>query len=100
MASLSRNGISGILVVQRLYKHKKIEIGAQMSTRDDELLQATSGVMSGLRVGLIGDPVAHSFSPRMQQAAFDALKIQASYELWHTPAQQLVERVRSLCEKD
>src|SRR5260370_40248336 len=71
-----------------------------MSTRDDELLQATSGVTSRLRVGLIGDPVAHSFSPRMQQAAFDALKIQASYELWHTPAQQLVERVRSLCEKD
>jgi len=71
-----------------------------MSTRDDELLQATSGVMSRLRVGLIGDPVAHSFSPRMQQAAFDALKIQASYELWHTPAQQLMERVRSLCEKD
>ena len=76
------------------------EIGTQMPTRDDELLQATSGVTSRLRVGLIGDPVAHSFSPRMQQAAFDALKIQASYELWHTPAQQLTERVRSLREKD
>src|SRR5947199_792523 len=71
-----------------------------MSTRDDELLQATSRVASRLRVGLIGDPVAHSFSPRMQQAAFDVLKIQASYELWHTPAQQLEERVRSLHEKD
>ncbi len=67
-----------------------------MSTRDDELLQTASR----LRVGLIGDPVAHSFSPRMQQAAFDALKIEASYELWHTPAQELVERVHSLCEKD
>lgn len=71
-----------------------------MSTRDDELLQATSRVTSKLQVGLIGDPVAHSFSPYMQQAAFDALKIQAYYELWHTPAPQLVKRVRSLCEKD
>src|SRR5271157_6393818 len=67
-----------------------------MSTRNDKLLQTTSR----LRVGLIGDPVAHSLSPRMQQAAFDALKIRASYELWHTPAQKLVERVRSLCTKD
>ncbi|GHO89650.1 shikimate dehydrogenase (NADP(+)) [Dictyobacter formicarum] len=53
-----------------------------------------------LRVGLIGDPVAHSFSPRFQQPAFDALGIPARYELWHTPAKQLVERIRSLCEPD
>lgn len=52
------------------------------------------------RVGLIGDPVAHSFSPRFQQPAFDTLGIAARYFLWHTPASQLVERVRSLCEKD
>ncbi|GAC1366551.1 MAG: shikimate dehydrogenase [Ktedonobacteraceae bacterium] len=52
------------------------------------------------RVGLIGDPVAHSFSPRFQQAAFDALHIPARYELWHTPLSQLVERVRALCDRD
>jgi shikimate dehydrogenase len=52
------------------------------------------------RVGLIGDPVAHSFSPRFQQAAFDALDIPARYELWHTPLSQLVMRVRSLCDMD
>ncbi len=52
------------------------------------------------RVGLIGDPVAHSFSPRFQQAAFNALGIPARYELWHTPAKHLIERVRSLCEYD
>jgi shikimate dehydrogenase len=52
------------------------------------------------RVGLIGNPVAHSFSPRLQQPAFDTLHFPARYELWHTPEQQLVERVRSLCEKD
>jgi shikimate dehydrogenase len=52
-----------------------------------------------LRVGLIGEPVAHSFSPRFQQPAFDALGIRARYELWRTPAAQLLERVRSLCDK-
>jgi shikimate dehydrogenase len=34
------------------------------------------------RVVLIGHPVAHSFSGAMQQAAFDALEIDARYELW------------------
>ncbi|MBV8696039.1 MAG: shikimate dehydrogenase [Chloroflexi bacterium] len=48
------------------------------------------------RVGLIGDPVAHSYSPRFQQAAFDALGIEAHYELWHTPALQLPMRIQSL----
>lgn len=52
-----------------------------------------------LRVGLIGDPIAHSHSPRFQQPAFDALGIPARYELWHTPAEQLLERVRSLCNR-
>ena len=50
-----------------------------------------------LHVGLIGDPGAHSFSPRFQQAAFDALHIPARYELWHTRSEGLVERIRSLC---
>lgn len=53
-----------------------------------------------LRVGLIGNPVAHSYSPRFQQAALDELGIPARYELWQTPATQLLERVRSLCHKD
>jgi shikimate dehydrogenase len=47
-------------------------------------------------VGLIGDPVAHSFSPRLQQAAFDALGISARYELWQTSADALASRVASL----
>lgn len=48
------------------------------------------------RVGLIGDPVAHSFSPRLQQAAFDALGIAARYELWQTSSEALATRVASL----
>jgi shikimate dehydrogenase len=53
-----------------------------------------------LRAGIIGDPVDHSFSPRFQQAAFDALEIPVHYEMWPTPAQDLLERVRSLCYQD
>lgn len=74
-----------------------------MSTRNERLmrpLQRASETIMRTRVGLIGDPVAHSFSPRLQQPAFDALGIPARYELWHTPASQLLERVRSLCDKD
>ena len=48
------------------------------------------------RMGLIGDPVAHSYSPRFQQAALDALGIPARYELWQTPSNELAARVASL----
>ena len=51
---------------------------------------------SFLRVGLIGDPVAHSYSPRFQQAAFDACGIPARYELWQTSESELPARVASL----
>lgn len=63
-------------------------------------VQQRPSITPHLRVGLIGDPVAHSYSPRLQQAALDALGIPARYELWHTPASQLLERIRSLCHKD
>jgi shikimate dehydrogenase len=56
--------------------------------------------ISSLKVGLIGDLVTHPFSPRLQQAAFDALHIAARYELWHTSQQGLVARVRALCNED
>ena len=59
----------------------------------------TLATTTSLRVGLIGDPVAHSYSPRMQQAAFDALGITARYELWQTPEHMLLERVSSLCNE-
>ena len=52
--------------------------------------------MSVKQVGLIGFPVAHSLSPAMQQAAFDALGIAARYTLWETPPGDLEERVASL----
>ncbi|MFI5271582.1 MAG: shikimate dehydrogenase family protein [Ktedonobacterales bacterium] len=53
--------------------------------------------MSDLRrAGLIGMPVAHSRSPVMQQAAFDALGLAARYELWETPPEALAARIASL----
>lgn len=46
--------------------------------------------------GLIGYPVAHSLSPRMHNAAFDTLEIDAHYLLWETRADELEKRVQSL----
>jgi shikimate dehydrogenase len=52
--------------------------------------------MNTQRVGVIGDPVAHSLSPIFQQAAFDELGIAAVYERWHTPLADLPARIDSL----
>ncbi|MEA2585912.1 MAG: shikimate dehydrogenase [Thermomicrobiales bacterium] len=52
------------------------------------------------RLGLIGDPVAHSISPAMQQPALDALGIPATFELWHTLADELPARIASLRDCD
>lgn len=50
------------------------------------------------RVGIIGHPVAHSVSPAFQGAAFDALGLDVTYELWDTPAAALAERLQGLRE--
>jgi shikimate dehydrogenase len=49
-------------------------------------------------LGLIGDPVSHSISPVFQQAALDALGIDARYEAWLTPLAELPARVAWLRE--
>ena len=49
-----------------------------------------------LIAGLIGDPVEHSLSPSMHNAAFEALGIDARYELWPTPLEELSHRVAGL----
>ena len=48
------------------------------------------------RVVLIGHPVAHSLSGAMQQAAFDELGIDATYELWDRAPIDLADAVASL----
>ncbi|HWV35938.1 MAG TPA: shikimate dehydrogenase [Thermomicrobiales bacterium] len=52
------------------------------------------------RAGLIGNPVAHSRSPLMHNAAFAALGIDATYELWLTEESEIPERVGSLRQPD
>lgn len=52
------------------------------------------------RIGLIGFPVAHSASPRMQGAAFTAAGLDWQYELWHTPLEDLAERVWRIRDDD
>jgi shikimate dehydrogenase len=48
------------------------------------------------RVVLIGHPVAHSLSGAMQQAAFDALGIDARYELWDRSPMELADAIAEL----
>lgn len=47
------------------------------------------------RLGVIGDPVAHSLSPALHQPALDAIGIPAIYERWHTKPADLRERLQS-----
>ena len=48
------------------------------------------------RVVLIGHPVAHSLSGAMQQAAFDQLGIDATYELWDRPPIELADAIAEM----
>lgn len=48
------------------------------------------------RIGIIGDPVAHSRSPLIHNAAFAAIGFPAQYERWFTPAAELPERIGML----
>ena len=52
------------------------------------------------RVVLIGHPVAHSLSGAMQQAAFDHLGIDASYELWDRAPIDLADAISELRTDD
>jgi len=52
------------------------------------------------RVVLIGHPVAHSLSGAMQQAAFDQLGIDATYELWDRPPIELADAIAELRGED
>ena len=49
-----------------------------------------------MRIGLIGYPVGHSASPRMQGAAFAAAGLDWSYELWPTPLEELAARMAAI----
>ena len=48
------------------------------------------------RVGVIGHPVAHSISPRFEQAGFDAASIDARYEAWDLQPAELESFINDL----
>lgn len=50
------------------------------------------------RLALLGDPVAHSRSPRFQNAALAALNLDGTYEAIRCPADDLPGRLSSLAE--
>ena len=50
--------------------------------------------------GIIGYPLAHSVSPALQQAALDHHGIDARYEAWETPPEELEGRLNSLRGSD
>lgn len=50
--------------------------------------------------GLIGDPVEHSLSPVMQNAAFREMQVDASYHLWQTDAKDIPSRLESIRNAD
>ena len=52
------------------------------------------------RLGVIGDPVAHSLSPALHQPALDSAGIPATFERWHTRAAEVPARVESLRAPD
>ena len=53
-----------------------------------------------LRVGVIGHPVAHSISPRFQQAGFDAAGLDVRYEAWDLQPAQLESFIDDLRQDD
>ena len=53
-----------------------------------------------LRVGVVGHPVAHSISPRFQQAGFDAAGLDTRYEAWDLVPAQLGDFIDGLRSRD
>jgi shikimate dehydrogenase len=53
-----------------------------------------------IRLGVFGDPVAHSLSPQMQNAALRAFEINMQYARFHIRADELRSAVRFLRELD
>jgi shikimate dehydrogenase len=68
---------------------KKNAVAKEVYTLTD--LQAWHDVDPAIRLGIFGDPVAHSFSPQMQNAALKHCKIDMQYGRFHILADELRE---------
>src|SRR5437879_11830570 len=53
-----------------------------------------------IRLGVFGDPVAHSLSPQMQNAALRALEIKMQYARLHIRANEFLSALRSVRKLD
>src|SRR6266550_2010886 len=62
--------------------------------------KATGDVDPPIRLGVLGDPVAHSLSPQMQSAALRAFEINVQYTRFHIRATELRSALRFLRELD
>jgi shikimate dehydrogenase len=62
--------------------------------------EVTRGVDPPIRLGVFGDPVAHSLSPQMQNAALRAFDINMQYARFHIRPNELRAALDFLCELD
>lgn len=53
-----------------------------------------------MRLAVIGDPVGHSISPAIYNATFPAMGIDAHYEAWPTPRDQVTSAIEKLRAED
>src|SRR5436189_635439 len=62
--------------------------------------KATRNVEPPIRLGVLGDPVAHSLSPQMQNAALSACKIEMQYARFHVLPNELEDAMRMIGKID
>src|SRR5947208_15999462 len=65
----------------------------------DNWREATLAVKPPMRLGVFGDPVAHSLSPQMQNAALRACKIDMQYARFHIRVNELRSVLQLLDER-
>jgi shikimate dehydrogenase len=66
----------------------------------DNWRAAARAIKPPVRLGIFGDPVAHSLSPQMQNAALRACKIDVQYARFHVRANELRPALHALAELD
>ena len=66
----------------------------------DKWSEVTRDIDPPIRLGVFGDPVAHSLSPQMQNAALRALEINMQYARFHIRSTELRSALRFIRELD